>query len=72
MSSTGNRGNPNHVRTSGQTDSPPAAQDGDRPDGIGQGTIGGSHQESRDHHKHNHAGQPGHKPQRHNPSEEKH
>ena len=32
---------------------------------------GGLHQES-DHNKHNHPGQPGHKPQQHGPSEQKH
>lgn len=33
---------------------------------------GGMHQESRDHNKHNHPGQTGHKPQKHGPDEEKH
>ena len=33
---------------------------------------GGMNQESRDHHKHNNAGQQGHKPQQHSPAEEKH
>lgn len=32
---------------------------------------GGLHQESRDHNKHNRAGQTGHKPQQHGPAEEK-
>ncbi len=32
---------------------------------------GGMHQESRDHNKHNNAGQSGHKPQTHSPAEEK-
>jgi len=32
----------------------------------------GMNQESRDHNKHNHAGQSGHKPQKHSPAEEKH
>jgi hypothetical protein len=31
-----------------------------------------SQQESRDHHKHNNAGQEGHKAQKHSPAEEKH
>lgn len=31
----------------------------------------GMNQESRDHNKHNHRGQQGHKPQRHRPAEEK-
>ncbi|WP_203155803.1 hypothetical protein [Methylobacterium aquaticum] len=30
-----------------------------------------THQESRDHHTHNHPGQDGHEPQRHSPAEEK-
>ena len=33
---------------------------------------GGMNQESRDHNKHNHSGQDGHKPQKHSPAEEKH
>jgi hypothetical protein len=33
---------------------------------------GGVHQEDRDHNKHNHGGQSGHKPQRHDPAQEKH
>ena len=32
----------------------------------------GMNQESRDHNKHNHPGQSGHKPQKHGPAEEKH
>ena len=32
----------------------------------------GLHQETRDHNKHNHAGQTGHKRQSHSPAEEKH
>jgi hypothetical protein len=32
----------------------------------------GMNQESRDHNKHNHPGQSGHKPQKHGPGEEKH
>jgi hypothetical protein len=67
VSSTGNRSNPNHTRISGQPDnSAPAAGDDH------QGGIGGKHQESRDHHKHNNPGQTGHKPQRHGGGEEKH
>ncbi|MGH1571346.1 hypothetical protein ACRAWG_12440 [Methylobacterium sp. P31] len=31
-----------------------------------------SQQESRDHHKHNNAGQEGHRPQTHSPAEQKH
>ena len=33
---------------------------------------GGLNQESRDHNKHNNAGQGGHKPQQHSPAQEKH
>lgn len=33
---------------------------------------GGMNQESRDHNKHNNAGQDGHKPRKHSPAEEKH
>ena len=32
---------------------------------------GGVNEESRDHNKHNHPGQTGHKPQRHGPAEQK-
>ncbi len=31
-----------------------------------------AHQESRDHNKHNHQEQGGHKPQKHSPAQEKH
>jgi hypothetical protein len=64
MSSTGNRGNPNLTRVQGRQD------DSGKSD-IGRGS-GPSHQESRDHNKHNNPGQSGHKPQQHNPAEEKH
>jgi hypothetical protein len=66
MSSKGNRSNPNHIRTAGHPDAPAetGAQGGE--------AVGGTHQESRDHHKHNNPGQSGHKPQHHNPAEEKH
>jgi hypothetical protein len=33
---------------------------------------GATHQESRDHNKHNHSRQSGHKPQQHSPAQEKH
>lgn len=46
------------------------------PEGIpqegGSNTRGTQHQESRDHNKHNDPGQSGHKPQKHNPAQEKH
>jgi hypothetical protein len=64
MSSRGNRSNPNETRISGQPATPhdtsgvPADREG-------------THQESRDHNKHNNPGQAGHKPQRHSPAEEK-
>jgi hypothetical protein len=73
MSSKGNRSNPNETRIAGHPD------DQDRqahinasgkPD-IGQ-QGGASHQETRDHNKHNDGGQSGHKPQRHSPDQEKH
>ena len=73
MSSKGNRSNPNETRIAGHPDD----QDhqahinaSGKPD-IGQ-QGGANHQETRDHNKHNHAGQSGHKPQKHNPAEEKH
>jgi hypothetical protein len=64
MTSTGNRSNPNLTRTQGRQDDPGKT-------GV-EGEGGSSHQESRDHNKHNNSGQSGHKPQRHNPAEEKH
>ena len=73
MSSTGNRSNPNETRIAGQTD-----QQGDQPHTNASGTPetgrqgGEAHQESRDHNKHNNAGQSGHKPQQHSPAQEKH
>jgi hypothetical protein len=72
MSSNGNRSQPNLVRTQGHQDQPDDRQGtdgGGRPDAGRNG--GPSHQESRDHNKHNNPGQSGHKPQRHGPAEEK-
>src|SRR3954452_22773035 len=66
MSSKGNRSNPNHVRTSGHPDAP------DETGARSGGASGTTHQESRDHNKHNNDGQSGHKPQRHSPAEGKH
>ena len=63
MSSKGNRSNPNQTRVSGQ---PSELQQS-----TGSPAKGGTHQESRDHHKHNNPGQEGHKPQRHTPAQEK-
>jgi hypothetical protein len=64
MSTTGNRSNPNQVRTSGHAKDAPASGGTVAPDTR-------ANQESRDHNKHNHSGQDGHKPQRHGPAEEK-
>jgi hypothetical protein len=64
MSSRGNRSNPNATRISGQP--------GASPDRSGvPADPKGTHQESRDHNKHDNPGQAGHKPQRHSPAEEK-
>jgi hypothetical protein len=79
MSSTGNRQNPNQTRIEGHQD---GAGDGShakasgkpeigRQGSAGQG-AGATHQETREHNKHNHDGQGGHKPQKHSPAEEKH
>ena len=71
MSTKGNRSNPNQTRIEGHQDGDGAHENGsDAPD-IGR-KGGATHQESRDHNKHNHPGQSGHKPQKHNPAEEKH
>lgn len=73
MSSTGNRSNPNETRIAGhgggQKDQAHVNSSG-KPDVGQQGGL--SHQESRDHNKHNRSDQSGHKPQHHNPSQEKH
>ena len=69
MSTKGNRSNPNQTRVEGHREG-----DGAPAQGSGQpGRQGGAtHQETREHNKHNHAGQTGHKPQKHGPAEEKH
>jgi hypothetical protein len=73
MSSKGNRSNPNETRISGHPDN-----QGDQAHANASGTPevgrqgGETHQESRDHNKHNNAGQSGHKPQQHSPAQEKH
>jgi hypothetical protein len=65
MSSTGNRGNPNQTRIAGH-------QEKEQPHaGAGGQQSGSTHQESRDHNKHNNSGQSGHKPQQHSPAQEK-
>ena len=53
--------------TSAQAPRDPAARQSNMPV-----SRGGMNQESRDHNKHNHDGQSGHKPQKHSPAEEKH
>ncbi|RDI53653.1 hypothetical protein [Microvirga subterranea] len=64
MSSNGNRSQPNQTRVAGHQ--PQAAgRDGGRIE------TGVSHQEDREHNKHNHSGQSGHKPQHHTPDQEK-
>lgn len=73
MSSTGNRSNPNQTRVDGHQggrDEQANVNASGTPE-IGQ-QGGATHQESRDHNKHNDAGQVGHKPQKHGPAEEKH
>ena len=71
MSSTGNRSNPNQTRIAGHQE-----HDESDPNASGKPDIGkqggATHQESRDHNKHNNAGQSGHKPQQHSPEQEKH
>ncbi len=72
MSSTGNRSNPNETRVAGHHDKQgdqAHTHAGGKPD-IGQ-QGGASHQESRDHNKHNNPDQSGHKPQQHSPAQEK-
>ena len=73
MSSTGNRSNPNHTRIAGHQDRQEnhAATNASGQTEIGR-QGGATHQESRDHNKHNNPGQSGHKPQQHKPAEEKH
>ncbi len=72
MSSKGNRSNPNQTRLDGHPESGGGAQAnaGGTPEIGRQG--GGTHQETREHNKHNNPGQSGHKPQKHSPAEEKH
>ena len=69
MSTKGNRRNPNQTRIEGH-------RNGDGANGSGASEIGrqggATHQETREHNQHNHAGQSGHKPQKHGPAEEKH
>jgi hypothetical protein len=70
MSSTGNRSNPNETRVSGHRESDrPQVDAGGKPD-IGR-RGGATHRESRDHNKHDNAGQSGHKPQQHSPEQKK-
>ena len=81
MSTTGNRSNPNETRLQGKPGD--SSRDPNRsdvaaaepPDAKSAGgrtaRPGGSHQETREHDKHNHPGQEGHYPQKHGRSEEK-
>ncbi len=86
MSQNGNRSQPNSVRVDGKPDTGPENPNrsditdrtqadsksvGGRAPMMTGGPGGGSHLESRDHNKHNHDGQSGHKPQKHSPDEEK-
>ncbi|MFL5190947.1 MAG: hypothetical protein ACJ8CF_17310 [Microvirga sp.] len=71
MSSTGNRSNPNQTRIAGhQKSDQPQVDASGKPEIGKQG--GATHQENRDHNKHNTSGQSGHKPQQHSPAQEKH
>jgi hypothetical protein len=84
MTSSGNRSQPNSVRVGGKSDDGPQnpnrsditdrmQADSMAPGGRSPMQDNGSHQESRDHNKHNNSGQSGHKPQHHHsPAEEKH
>jgi len=82
LSTKGNRSNPNRTRLSGKPDE--ASRDPNRsdvaktiqadsksPGGRAFLSGGGSHKETREHNKHDHQGQSGHKPQKHGPDEEK-
>jgi hypothetical protein len=71
MSSTGNRSNPNQTRIAGHQDQDQSNVNASGKPEIGQ-QGGATHQESRDHNKHNNSGQSGHKPQQHSPAQEKH
>lgn len=62
MSTKGNRSNPNQTRTAGYQS---------QPDQPSRSAGSGTHQESRDHNKHNNPGQDGHEPQQHTPAQEK-
>jgi len=73
MSSTGNRSNPNQTRVEGHPDQPDRQAHTNASGEPETGRHGGAtHQETREHNKHNHQGQSGHKPQKHSPAEEKH
>jgi hypothetical protein len=80
MSSAGNRSNPNQTRTGGhpadgsenpnRSDITDRTQAGSSSPG-GRTMSSGSNRETREHNKHNHQTQSGHKPQQHSPAEEK-
>jgi hypothetical protein len=71
MSSNGNRSNPNETRVAGRQENDQAHVNASGQPDIGK-QGGATHQETRDHNKHNNAGQSGHKPQQHSPAQEKH
>jgi hypothetical protein len=71
MSSTGNRSNPNETRMAGHREEHHTDTNASGKPGIGR-RGGATHQETREHNKHNDPGQSGHKPQKHSPSQEKH
>ena len=71
MSTKGNRSHPNQTRIEGRQDGDETQENGSgAPEAGRQG--GATHRETRDHNKHNHAGQSGHTPQKHSPDQEKH
>ncbi len=72
MSSTGNRSNPNETRVSGTSGGQDrqAHKNASGTSEIGR-QGGATHQETREHNKHNEPGQSGHKPQKHGPAQEK-
>lgn len=70
MSTKGNRSNPNKTSIEGHQDGYGAnGNEGGSPE-IGRQCFA-THQETRDHNKHNHPGQGDHKPQKHSPDQEK-
>lgn len=69
---TGNKTHEQQLRTFEHKEGPNVPPEQARgQDSIPPASRAGLHQESRDHNKHNDAGQQGHKPQTHSPAEEK-